>query len=137
LGALRQVRRVLRPGGRVAITDILDRAPAPATLQRAVSDLDEHASDHGFSPLMAKPIRLADYESLLEQAGLIPVELTDVTEHTVLRTLACMEQKLADDRAELVRKFGERVVAQYESVLPLLKSAGFGYGIIVATAPER
>ncbi|MEV7232394.1 hypothetical protein AB0M79_36190, partial [Polymorphospora sp. NPDC051019] len=84
----------------------------------------------------AKPIRLADYESLLEQAGLIPVELTDVTEHTVARTRERMRQKLTDDRAELVRKFGERVVAQYESVLPLQESVTFGYGIVVATAPE-
>ncbi|MEU9165472.1 methyltransferase domain-containing protein [Streptomyces sp. NPDC048424] len=135
LGALRQVARVLKPGGRVALTDLLDLDPAPDPMRQAVGDLAEHSREHGHSPLVAKPIRLEEYASLLERAGLVPVEGTDVTEHTVARTLDCLRRKLTDDHEELVRKYGGQVVRQYETVLPLLERAGFGYGVVVAQAP--
>ncbi|MET7717346.1 methyltransferase domain-containing protein [Streptomyces sp. NPDC005407] len=137
LGALREVARVLRPGGRVALTDLLDRDPAPAPMEQAVGDLAERSREHGRASLVAKPIRLEEYSSLMEQAGLVPVERIDITEHTVARTLDCLRQKLTDDHEELVRKYGSQVVGQYESVLPLLEKAGFGYGVVVAAVPEQ
>ncbi|MEV6315560.1 methyltransferase domain-containing protein [Streptomyces sp. NPDC051776] len=136
LGALREVARVLRPGGRVALTDLLDLDPAPAPMEQAVGDLAEHSREQGHAALVAKPVRLEEYSSLLEQAGLVLVERNDVTEHTVAPTLACLRQRLADDHAELVRTYGGQVVRQYESVLPLLEKAGFGYGVVVAAAPS-
>jgi cyclopropane fatty-acyl-phospholipid synthase-like methyltransferase len=122
LAALRKAVGVLKPGGRLALTDILDP--------------NEHASPPGHSPVMARPVRLADYESLLERAGLVPVEMADISNHTVARTLACMRQKLTDDREHLVRRFGSRLVEQVETaILPMMESAGWGYGIVVATVP--
>ncbi|MFF5016562.1 SAM-dependent methyltransferase [Streptomyces sp. NPDC001165] len=137
LGALREAARVLRPGGRVALTDLLDLDPAPAPMEQAVGDLAEHSREHGHASLVNKPIRLEEYSSLLEQAGLVLVEGADVTEHTVAPTLKCLRQKLTDDHEELVGKYGSQVVGQYESVLPLLEKAGFGYGVVVAAVPER
>jgi cyclopropane fatty-acyl-phospholipid synthase-like methyltransferase len=135
--ALRQVAGVLKPGGRVAVTDILDRTSTPDPMQRAVDDLAEHSQSHGRSPLVAMPVRLEEYKGLLEQAGLVPVEMADVSEHTVTRTLACIQQKLNDDHDELVERFGSRVVQQYATVVPLLEAAGFGYGIVTAALPAQ
>jgi ubiquinone/menaquinone biosynthesis C-methylase UbiE len=137
LGALREVARVLRPGGRVAMTDLLDLDPAPAPMEQAVGDLTEHSREHGHASLVSKPIRLEEYSSLLEQSGLVLVERTDITEHTVAPTLKCLRQKLTDDHEQLVGKYGSQVVGQYQSVLPLLEKAGFGYGVVVAAALEQ
>lgn len=132
--ALRQVARVLKPGGRVAITDILDRSAAP--MDRAVADLADHSTAQGRSPVVAAPVRLSAYDELLARAGLEPVESRDISEHTVARTIACVRRKLDGDRADLVRRFGSAVVEQYASVVPLLESAGFGYGAIAAARPR-
>ncbi|OKK04759.1 hypothetical protein AMK26_15815 [Streptomyces sp. CB03234] len=130
LGALRQAARVLVPGGRLALTDFLDRAPAPATGRRT-------PGEHEGSTLMTKLIPLADYDSLLEQAGLVPVETTDITDHTVERTLTCMRQKLTEDREDLVRRFGAPVVDQFDAIVARLRAVGLGYGLVVATRPVR
>ena len=133
--ALRRVAHVLKPGGRLALTDILDASDAPARLDSAVGALDDHAQSHGFSPLMARPVRLAEYGPLLDAAGLTGVELADISGHTVRRTLECMRQKMTEDRAALTERFGDALVEQYASVLPLLDSAGFGYALVVAAKP--
>ncbi|CAM3838273.1 SAM-dependent methyltransferase [Nocardiopsis rhodophaea] len=131
--ALRQVAGVLKPGGRLALTDILDRTSTPTR----IDDLAGHSRSQGRSPLVARPVRLQEYEDLLGEAGLVPVETADVSEHTVARTIHCIRQKLHDDHDKLVERFGAKAVQHYASVVPLLEAAGFGYGIVVAALPQR
>lgn len=135
LAVLSQAARVLKPGGRLALTDLLEQIPAADTLRKAAEKLDAHGSAQPLTRLL--PIPIEEYPPLLERAGLIPVEISDITEHTVARTFACMWQRLRDDREFLVEKFGGPIIELYESTLPLLEAADWGYAIVVATVPAR
>jgi cyclopropane fatty-acyl-phospholipid synthase-like methyltransferase len=130
---LRQFARMLKPGGRLVLTDLLDRSPASATGRTAADELDERAAAQGEQPAIQRPVQLDAYESLLAGAGFVPVELADISEHTVARTFAGIRQRLTDDRDHLIRKFGRKPVEQYETSLPLLEAIGWGYGVVVAT----
>ncbi|MBK1787862.1 methyltransferase domain-containing protein [Prauserella sp. ASG 168] len=73
---LAQIARVLKPGGRVALTDALDKG-------RAMGDEDEHELAHSLSVFRAAPlVSLDDYRAFAAEAGLVVDELTDVSEHT-------------------------------------------------------
>lgn len=131
LGALRQAAAVLRPGGRLVLTDVLQTdAEAPADVQAA---LDEHE----YTPLVGAPMRLADYPGLLAEAGLVMCEASDISEHTVGQTLAWMRQAVTTDRERLVARFGDELVGQFEAAIPLLSDAAFGYGIVTAARPRQ
>ncbi|MBT2399860.1 cyclopropane-fatty-acyl-phospholipid synthase family protein [Streptomyces sp. ISL-100] len=129
LAVLRQAAAVLRPGGRLALTDFLDRAASSGGAQQA--DAPQYAV------LMGKLMPLQDYPLLLEEAGLTPVEISDVSDRTVARTMDCMRQRLADDRESLTRRFGAQVVGQFDNIVQRLEAAGFGYGIVVADRPGQ
>jgi ubiquinone/menaquinone biosynthesis C-methylase UbiE len=126
LAALRQAARVLTPGSRLVLTDVMTSSRKPARPQTIGPSPDQPA-------VTATAVRLGDYETLLPQAGFVPVELTDISAHTVERTLNGMWQRLTGNRERLASDFGSAVVEEYERVLPLLKAAGWGYGLIVAT----
>ncbi|MEU9165475.1 methyltransferase domain-containing protein [Streptomyces sp. NPDC048424] len=128
LAVLRQAASVLRPGGRLALTDFLDRTVSGDGVQR-------DAAAPQYAVLADKLMALRDYPSLLEEAGLVPVEITDVSDRTVARTMASMRQKLVADRAPLTRRFGAQVVDQFDGIVLRLEAAGFGYGIVVAERP--
>ncbi|MFJ3725147.1 SAM-dependent methyltransferase [Streptomyces sp. NPDC090045] len=128
LAVLRQAAAVLRPGGRLALTDFLDRTAPGDGAPRA-----EAAPQ--YAVLAGKLMALRDYPALLEEAGLVPVEITDVSDRTVARTMASMRQRLVDDRASLTRRFGAQVVDQFDGIVLRLEAAGFGYGMVVAERP--
>lgn len=129
LAVLRQAAAVLKPGGRLALTDFLERtAPSAGT---------EQANAPRYAVLMGKLMSLQDYPLLLEKAGLVPVEMTDISDRTVARTFGCMRQRLEDDRESLTQRFGAQVVDQFDAIVLRLEAAGFGYGIVVADRPGR
>ncbi|GAA2728804.1 SAM-dependent methyltransferase [Streptomyces nogalater] len=130
LTALRRAAEVLRPGGRLALTDVLHN---DETSPAAQESLDEHA----YTPLVGEPMRLSDYPPLLRQARLVPVECRDISELTVGRTLECMHRTLDENRERFVERYGSELVDQFSTAVPLLDAVEFGYGIVTAARPDH
>ncbi|MET8976595.1 methyltransferase domain-containing protein [Streptomyces sp. NPDC004539] len=74
---LREMRRVVRPGGRIVLTDFYDRLPPVPVAPESM-----HATT--LSP--------DDYPPLLRSLDLRLVELLDITAETVPRSLACLAE---------------------------------------------
>lgn len=75
----REARRVLRRGGRIALTDLLARAPIPPDKQ--------HLVDDWFGAwMMAEPLGLGDYIHLMQNAGLRVAEFMDIGDESIRRS---------------------------------------------------
>ncbi|MBA2807331.1 methyltransferase domain-containing protein [Streptomyces sp. KM273126] len=85
----REIQRVLRPGGRLVLTDFFERAPIPADKKTAV---DRCLRD--FIMTLADP---DDYLPMLRRAGLRCVEFLDITEQSVRPTFERMAQAGNED----------------------------------------
>ncbi|GAA0820993.1 SAM-dependent methyltransferase [Streptosporangium amethystogenes subsp. fukuiense] len=73
---LKQVAQVLRPGGRLALTDAIKRGNEVDEM--AVAILNEVLD----AWRQASPVRASDYRRFGREAGLVIDEITDITEHT-------------------------------------------------------
>ncbi|MGV9317058.1 SAM-dependent methyltransferase [Streptomyces sp. NPDC003691] len=133
--ALRSVRDVLRPGGHIALTDLFQRndpPPGKPSLMHQMVDIW----------MMSDPVRLDDYPALVAGAGLELVEVLDVTETVLRRTLLLVaEQMRAKDLShipdEIVASFPEeerrRLLAFPDE---LAASEELGCVVLVARRPE-
>lgn len=90
--ALAEMGRVVVPGGRVVLTDLFDREDIT----------DEEAAERAARP-GALP-RLADYRALLEEAGLVADEISDISEN-VSPSFAMMNDITLANKDELAKLF--------------------------------
>ena len=68
LAVFREILRVLKPGGRVALSDIALKQPLPAEVKQSVE---------AYVGCISGAILIEEYRSLMEQAGLVAVVVTD------------------------------------------------------------
>ncbi|MEV7046518.1 methyltransferase domain-containing protein [Amycolatopsis sp. NPDC051061] len=85
---LSEVRRVLKPGGRLVLTELSERAPRPAVRHPAVEEF-----------CRVSMLTLADpdaYVPMLHRAGLRLRLFLDITDHTVQRNFRDLAKQIGD-----------------------------------------
>jgi ubiquinone/menaquinone biosynthesis C-methylase UbiE len=107
LGALREVNRVLKPGGRVVIADMfLNTQPSPEHLAM----VREHEAMTAAAPMLLEH----EYREVVKESGLLLGELKDVSANTY-RTGLCVNKALNDRWDELVERYSEAIVPLLEA----------------------
>lgn len=120
------VARVLRPGGRFPIADMIYRKP---------TDADSSKNYAGYTSVYASLTEIGEYPKLIEGAGLIPVDVTDITEQTS-RSNAAFADWMRSQRDEYVGIFG---AAGFDVLIANQEAMGriseFGYVMLTAQRP--
>ena len=130
--ALVEFFRVLRPGGRLAISDITIDKPVPASLQNILS--------HNICVAGAKSVN--QYQSMIAKTGFANIR-AQTTDHVLLEMLERIERQL---------QLGEVILEMQRLKLPeqgpetrqtlveareFLSSGGAGYALITARKPGK
>jgi SAM-dependent methyltransferase len=111
---LREALRVLRPGGRFAVSDVVVRGPVPAEIRRNVElwigcvagALDEQdyrnkLAAAGFEGITIEPTRIYhvdDARSFLESAGLDPAAIAPLVDGRFMSAFVCATKPVARRR---------------------------------------
>jgi ubiquinone/menaquinone biosynthesis C-methylase UbiE len=124
---LEQIARVLRPGGRLTLTDMFEREPIPADDQPAAAEL--------LKSMESTLASLDDYPRILRAAGLLPIEFVDLTEQTWRATTRCFAEVLRQKE----QKSGGRLPAEWDmfrwTLARMSDLTGIGYLILAAQRP--
>ncbi|GGO97301.1 methyltransferase domain-containing protein [Wenjunlia tyrosinilytica] len=98
--ALRQAARVLRPGGRIALTEPFERVPVPAHRRDAV---DACMANFRTTSI----VQLDRYPGLFREAGLRLVELRDITGNTITGSMTRYIDALLSNQPEVTDSVGQ------------------------------
>ncbi|SFS65575.1 methyltransferase domain-containing protein [Saccharopolyspora flava] len=85
---LGEIARVLRPGGRLVLTDFFERAPIPE-VHRPFVDLLRETS-------LLTTVPVEDYPQMLRDAGMLFEEIRDISDHTTRNTFIEMSKPWTD-----------------------------------------
>jgi 27-O-demethylrifamycin SV methyltransferase len=122
---LSEISRVLRPGGRVAVADVLQLREVGAEQQKLIDEFNKSNS-------LCSVITVAEYRRLMERVGLTPDSFDDVTVHTA-RSVPAMAEEARRRRREFASSIGpkmlERMIVWMERLDQL---EGVGYVLAVA-----
>jgi ubiquinone/menaquinone biosynthesis C-methylase UbiE len=117
--ALREMARVLVPGGRLALTDVI---PPPGT-----------PVPEGDSSMVSSLVRFEDFPGLVEEAGLVLDELTDVSEQT-RGTINRLIDGILDSRKDFERRYGTSVQAVLDEAKSALPTSPNSFGCLIMAA---
>lgn len=135
-GVLAQIAKVLRPGGRLVLTDEVMRAPIPA----ARAEDDETIAGYLRANMIRSLARPEEYPELLRGAGLEPEAITDITDQTVRPTFRTLWRQ-ANDHIDTILNDLKSPPAAVEEELRgwqrLAEIPEFGYLLISARRPSR
>ncbi|NEA63726.1 methyltransferase domain-containing protein [Streptomyces sp. SID12488] len=124
---LREMARVIRPGGRVVLTDFFERAPVPEHKRGAVERFYENW-------VMGPIVRIDDYPGLVREAGLRLVEVSDISEQVMKRTLEGIAERLEQDKKHIDNTLGAELVDDLD-LSNLIEVWELGYLLVVAELP--
>jgi cyclopropane fatty-acyl-phospholipid synthase-like methyltransferase len=123
--AIVEMARVLRPGGPIVLTDLIERAaPGAPPAESPMAQLFP-ASD-------APPLpRIDDYRALVRPTDLEIDELVDITAHTLPYTLARMGAGFEKAHQAGQARYGDSADdAMMKAMMPLVAAAEIGYMIM-------
>jgi O-methyltransferase StaMB len=126
--ALAQICRVLRPGGRLVLTDLFERAPIPADKQPTV--------DRFHNYFMSTMAQTEDYPPMLRRAGLWFEEILDISEQTLHKSFIWFSGRINQAQPDLEATFGDKVADRFDAA-DIVDVPEFGYLMVVAKRPEE
>ncbi|MFF4156516.1 SAM-dependent methyltransferase [Streptomyces sp. NPDC001678] len=128
---LKCVAATLRPGGRLAIANIVQNAPVPEERRAGLEDYFRMTGIVSFAPL-------AEYPRLIEDSGLVVEEVVDVSDHAVRGTVRNVSERLGQVAIPDVPESAaaSEVLKNARAVADAFASTpGIGYAIVVASKP--
>jgi 27-O-demethylrifamycin SV methyltransferase len=134
-GLISECARVLKPGGRIALCDLIRRREIP------FQELKERREDFAILRAAfgaARMDSLDQYAGLMQEAGLVVDQVVDITDET-MPTLDRWRATADEHRDAVVQLLGEESLATFEDSLGILegfwRDGTLGYGLISATKP--